>query len=844
MDTLEYNLHTDALERAGTLIDWQLHGRTFRATFEEGTLELYSAFDGAVRVRMTRHEVFAPRRSWAVTEPDDAFDAPDFVVQDGVQDGETMVLTLPFVTVHLSRDGTLKFERDGHLFAEDAAPLGWAAASLDASTMRVREGDVLPEGRASEEAQLFKALRDDESYYGFGQRTGMLERRGRLFSNWTFDPDWGHGRHQSNFYQAHPAFVAVRTGLAWGMFLDSSYYSQFDVGYTDWNTLRVTTHGSEGGYYVFTGPTPKDVVAQLTRLTGRPFMPPLWALGYHQSRWGYDHEAQMRGLAREFRARDIPLDVLHFDIDYMDGYRDFTWHPERFPDPEALLADLKEEGVRAVTILDPGVKNDLGNGYDTADDGLDKGVFITHPDGSLFSGYCWPDEALFPDYTREDVRAWWGEQLTDSHTDTGVAGVWVDMNEPAIFDRPFSEGISQQAPMPLANPQGGEGERTVHAEVHNLYGHLMSRATYEGLLENRPDARPWVLTRSAFVGTQRYAASWMGDNSSWWEHLEMSVTQLASMSLLGVAWSGVDIGGFFENANPELYARWTQLGTFYPFMRTHTCAGTHAQEPWSFGEETEGIARRAIEWRYRLLPYLYSLAFEAHGEGTPVFRPLVFDFPDDETARHVGDQAMVGPHLLVAPVTRPGVRQRAVYLPEGTWFDLWTGEQLGAGYRMVDAPLEKIPVFVRGGAVLPLGNVRQSTGEPLTELTLRVYPRLGALAPTLRSALRNAPSGADLAGESSFTLTEDAGDGFGFERGEVARTHVSVAQTEGGVRVEVSAREGSFNPSARRVILEVYANHEPKQVTLDGKALDVTWQDNAVRVSYEDDGGAHTLELT
>ncbi len=817
MDTLEYDIHTDALTRAGTLQDWQLDGRTFRATFERGTLELYSAFDGAVRVRFSRGE-FAPRRPWAVTEPDDAFDAPPFEVQDG----ETILLTLPFVTVHLNRDGTLHFERDGHTFAQDAAPAGWAAASVDASTMRVREGDALPEGPASEEVQLFKRLREGESYYGFGQRTGMLERRGRLFTNWAFDPDWGHGRHQSNLYQAHPAFVAVRTGLAWGMFLDVSYYSQFDVGYTDPDTLRVTAHGGEVSYYVFCGPAPADVVGAMTRLTGRPSMPPLWALGYHQSRWGYRSETQMCELAREFRARDIPLDVLHFDIDYMDGYRDFTWHPERFPNPEGLLSDLKKDGIRAVTILDPGVKNDL-DGYAAAEDGVAEDVFIKNPDGSRFSGYCWPDDALFPDYTREEVRDWWGKQLQKSHTDTGVAGVWVDMNEPSIFDRPFSEGISLQAPMPLGNPQGGEGERTVHAEVHNLYGHLMSRATYNGLRTNRPDARPWVLTRSAFVGTQRYAASWMGDNSSWWEHLEMSVTQLASMSLLGVTWSGVDIGGFFENSSPELYARWIQLGTFYPFMRTHTCAGTRAQEPWSFGPEVEKISRNAIEWRYRLLPYLYTLAFEAHEHGTPIFRPLVFDFPDDDTARHIGDQALVGSSLLVAPVTRPGVKQRAVYLPEGAeWFDFWTGERVAAGYTIADAPLGKIPVFVRGGSVLPLGNVRQSTDEPLSELTLRVYP----------------------AGESSFTLSEDAGDGYGFEQGEVARTRATVMQSGEGTKVEVSAREGSFEPAERRVVLEVYSGEQPGQVTFDGQVVEAEWRDNAVRVSYQDDGQEHVLELS
>ena len=816
MDTLEYDLHTDTLTRAGTLQSWHADGRLFRATFERGTLELSSAFDGAVRVRFSQHAAFAPRRSWAVTQPEDAFDAPSFTVAED----ETLTLTLPFVTVKLGRDGTLSFARDGHTFAEDVAPVGWTAASVDASTMRVREGDALPQGPAGEEVQLFKRLREDEAYYGFGERTGMLERRGRLYTNWAFDPDWGHGRHQSNLYQAHPAFMAVRTGLTWGMFLDVSYYSQFDVGYTDPDVLRVTAHGGEADYYVLTGPTPVKVTEQLTRLTGRPLMPPLWALGYHQSRWGYKSEAEMCGLAREFRSRNIPLDVLHFDIDYMRGYRDFTWDPERFPNPKGLLADLEKDGVRAVTILDPGVKNDLDNGYAAADDGVAEDVFIKNPDGSRFTGYCWPDEALFPDYTREDVRAWWGGQLKESHTENGVAGVWVDMNEPSIFDRPFSEGISLQAPMPLGNSQGGD-EPTVHAEVHNLYGHLMSRATYEGLRHNRPGARPWVLTRSAFVGTQRYAASWMGDNSSWWEHLEMSVAQLASMSIVGVAWSGVDIGGFFENSSPELYARWIELGTFYPFMRTHTCDGTRAQEPWSFGEAVEDIAREAINWRYRLLPYLYTLAFEAHEQGTPLFRPLVFDFPDDETARYIGDQVMIGSGLMVAPVTRPGMRQRAIYLPEGTWFDFWTGEPVPSGYTIADAPLEKIPAFVRGGAVLPLGNVRQSTSEPLTELTLRVCP----------------------AGESSFTVIEDSGDGFGFEQGDVARTEVNVTQTGENVRVEVSARAGSFRPSERQIVLEVYVSQSPEKVTLDGQAVDVNMQGNAAQVSYQDDGERHVLEL-
>ena len=802
----------------GALQEWTLQDKTLEVTFERARLRVTSFAEGIVRVRFTPLDEFAPRRPWAVTEPEGAFDAPELNVEEG--EGGLELSCAP-LTMTLDRGGRLTFQRDGVTFAEDALPPRWREVSVDDTDLRLRQGDSLPEGRARVEVRTTKVLPLEEAVYGLGERTGKLGRRGRVLTNWNFDPDWGHGRHQSNLYQSHPALLAVRPGLAWGLMLASSFYSQFDVGQSEWEQLDALTLGGELDTYLFAGPTPADVVEQITRLTGRPFMPPLWALGYHQSRWGYKSEVEMREIAQEFRERDIPLDVLHFDIDYMRGYRDFTWHPERFPEPQKLLADLKEEGVRAVTILDPGVKDDL-NGYGAAERGVEQEVFIKNPDGSRFVGYCWPDEALFPDYTRDEVRRWWGDELQKSHIGAGVAGIWVDMNEPSIFDGPFnSEELPTQDPIPLATAQG-EGEHvTTHAEVHNLYGHLMARSSFEGLKEHRPDERPWVLTRSAFIGTQRYAASWMGDNSSWWEHLEASLPQLSSMGLVGAPWAGVDIGGFFENSNPELYARWIELGTFYPFMRTHTCQGTRAQEPWSFGKEVEVVARNAIRLRYRLLPYLYTLAHHAHERGAPVFRPLVYDFPDDTRVYQRDDQGMVGPHLLVAPVYRPGQDHRLVYLPEGVWYDFWSGEEVTAGYHTVHAPLGRLPIFVRGGAVLPLGNERRSTNEPLSELTLNVYP----------------------AGESQGTVLEDDGLSFAFERGEVARLHIEVEQEVNGGRVRVTPDYKGFEPAPRELVVRLHFETEPQRVTLDGEEVSVAWDgaQHSVSVRWQDDGQAHEV---
>ncbi len=812
----------------GAVTAWTVDAGRFEAAHETGTTRVELVGRDIVRVRFRPQGRFAARRSWDVVsaEAEAEAEAAGHPLAGRESAG---VITLDGAACRILMDtasGAMTFVHGGNThFARDLIGPCWHIAASGEIGIAGGPDDSLPAGPARLAVALSKRIAPDEGHYGLGQRTGRLNRRYRRLSNWTTDilPPV-YSRAHDNLYQAHPFLMAIRPELAWGLFLHSSWYSQFDMGADSDDGLHICTLGGELDYYLFTGPTPADVVEQLTRLTGRPPVPPLWAMGFHQSRWSYPDSAQVEAVAAGFRDRGIPLDAVHLDIDYMRGYRDFTWDPMRFAQPRATIDKLHAQGVRAVCIVDPGVKHDVSGGYPVVRDGLDRNAFIRRADGQLFVGYCWPGEALFPDFARAEVRHWWGEQHRVL-LDAGVGGVWTDMNEPAIFDRPFGAPGLRQSPIPLDAPQGDADESTHHAEVHNLYGHLMARATWEGLQRLRPHTRPWVLTRSAFTGSQRYAVTWMGDNSSCWEHLQLSLPQLAGMGLSGMPHAGVDIGGFYDNAHPELYARWMELGTFYPFMRCHTAIGTRAQEPWQFGPEVEAISRRAIELRYRLLPYLYTLAHLAHRTGAPIWRPLVYEFPDQPALHHVEDQIMIGPQLLVAPVCEPGAVDRLVRLPEGRWYDLWTGRETGGGSHVQRAPLGTIPVFVKAGAMLTLGNLRPSTAAPLTELTVAVYP----------------------AEHGEWTLIEDDGQSDDYLHGGLAETRLQVRQDRSATHVIIGGRHGSYCPAPRRLTLRVHLPSPPARLTLDGqKRSDWHWHpgQRVAVLEWTDDGSEHMLTLT
>ena len=729
-----------------------------------------------IRVRMTPTGEFSEGRSWAVTQPDEQWSTVVFEVQEKADAIEIETEQLRIVVYRVSCRIEC-FDLAGQPFAQDAdQAMSWRTGAVAA----------------------WKRIETDEHFYGFGERTGLLDKLSKVQTNWTYDA-LDYDVLTDNMYQAIPFFMALRPGVGYGLFFNTTFWSQFDIGVQQPGVWRMETQGSELDYYIIYGPEPAKILSTYTQLTGRMPLPPRWSLGYHQCRWSYESQDIVRQLAHEFRQRRIPCDVIHLDIDYMNGYRVFTWSPKRFADPKQLLHDLMQDGFKAVTIVDPGVKYEPEADYEVFDEGLKNDYFVRKTDGGLFHGYVWPDKAVFPDFLRPEVRDWWGS-LHKSLTDIGIAGIWNDMNEPALDDRPFGDPGNKIA-FPLDASQGPKEEGATHAEVHNLYGLTMAQAAYRGLEKLRPTERSFVLTRSGYAGVQRWSAVWTGDNQSLWEHLEMSLPMLCNLGLSGVAFVGADIGGFAGNATAELFARWMQVGMLYPLMRGHSALTTAQHEPWVFGDRVEKICREYIELRYRLLPYLYTLFWEAATTGAPIVRPLLYHFPNDPQTFTLSDQVMLGSSLLAAPIYRPGVEHRAVYLPEGRWYDWWSGEAIdGPTHILVHAPLERMPLYVRAGSIIPMAPVMQYVDErPLDQLTLRIWK-----------------------GTGEWTLYEDDGHTFEYKTGASCTTAYRV-RTEGQqTLVEIKAREGDFSPAAREAIVELVGVGEQRFVD-DGTERQLTF---------------------
>jgi alpha-glucosidase len=535
---------------------------------------------------------------------------------------------------------------------------------------------------------------------------------------WNTDNTGPHVETADAMYQSIPFLLTWHEGRACGLLFDDPGKTRFDLGNADPGAWRFEADGPGLRLFVIAGPTPADVLRRYAKLTGHMPLPPRWALGLHQSRWSYDSAQEVLEVAAEYRDRAIPADVIHLDIAYMDGYRVFTWDPQAFPDPATLTAKLAARGFRAVTIVDPGVKVDPG--YAVYDGCRAAGLNVRMPDGTPFVGEVWPGECVFPDFSRVETRLWWG-QHHQALVDAGVAGVWNDMNEPSVFRGPAVPRMDQT--MPDEARHGAPGADVPHHQAHNLYGFHMSQATREGLLALRPNQRPFVISRAGYAGIQRHAMVWLGDNHSIWTHLETNIAMCLGMGLSGVPFVGPDVGGFMGDTEPELLVRWHQAGALTPFFRNHSALGTRRQEPWTFGEAVEALCRQAIELRYRLLPYVYTAFWACSVDGLPIMRPLWLVHPDDPATEGLHDQYYFGADLLVAPVTRPRATHRMVYFPAGRWICFHTGEVVeGPAHRVVDAPLDRLPLFGRAGAVLPLGPVRQSTDEELEVLTLRIFP--------------------------------------------------------------------------------------------------------------------------
>jgi alpha-glucosidase len=753
-------------------------------------IEITALAPNVVRVRLAPDGVMLPRRPWAVDRPAEEWPETPLTLDER---DEGFALDTGQVRVRVARRPLrVRFEdREGAVFAADdpVRGCGWRKGEPAGDTAKaVPPRPVI----------CWKTLPDGEHYYGLGERTGLLDKRGVRYTNWTTDV-WNHGPSTDAMYHAIPFVLALRPaiGLAYGLYCNTTFRSVFDLGDTDPERYSLEADGGELDYYLLYGPTPAEVVRGYTALTGRMALPPRWALGYHQSRWSYASEHEVRAVAAGFRRHRIPADVIHLDIDYMDGFRDFTWNAQTFPHPGRLMADLRQQGFRVVPIVDPGIKNEPGAPVYEA--GVAHEHFLRDAEGALCHAQVWPGDCVFPDFTRAATRAWWGE-LHRGLLEAGASGIWNDMNEPAMHG----------GEIPLSAPAGDDTRPATFAEVRNVYALEEARATAQALRQIHPDERPFVLTRAGFAGIQRYSAMWTGDNTSTWEHLEMALPQLSNLGLSGMAFCGTDIGGFFGNATPELFARWIEMGALFPFARGHSHLDSRRHEPWAFGSEVTAIARRYLELRYRLLPYLYTLFEEAAATGAPLWRPLIYAYPTDPAVIALHDEILLGADLLLAPVYRPGVTVRQVYFPTGAWHDFWTGERfVGPRHALVLAPLETLPLYAREGSIIPSGPTMQYSDERLFEhLTLEV------------SVGEKTITGPVVVEESSEVLTldvylgeettaaegqlyEDDGHTLAYQRGEYRRTRYRCERGAAGSSITATV-EGPYMPGPRRLSLRIH----------------------------------------
>ncbi|HEV2351967.1 MAG TPA: glycoside hydrolase family 31 protein [Terriglobia bacterium] len=733
---------------------------------QQNTVTLTVLAPDLVRVRLTKGPTPGPDYSYAVVKTDWPTTTVEFAGDEATRVIRTSEIE---VRVQLTPFRIAFYNRAGKLISGDAKDMGMA-----------RDGDRV---------RCWKSMPPDEHYFGLGEKSDTLDKRGHSYVMWNTDA-YGWGRNTDPLYQDIPFFIGLRQGKAYGIFFDNTYRSSFDMGVESPVRYSFGAEGGELNYYFFYGPDPKKVIGRYTELVGRMPLPARWAIGYHQCRYSYYPESTVRFIADNFRQRHIPCDALFLDIHYMDGYRVFTWDKTRFPRPAQLISGLRQQGFRVVTIIDPGIKVDPN--YGAYREGLAGDYFVKKPDGKIYVGNVWPGESAFPDFTNSKVRAWWGT-LYKGLLNDGVSGIWNDMNEPSVFN------VSSKT-MDPDEIFLDHGLNSPHIKIHNVYGMLMSEGTHDGLLSLRPNERPLVITRATYAGGQRYAAVWTGDNSSTWEHLAISLPEIMNMGLSGITLAGADIGGFAIGATPELYARWLEAGIFYPYCRTHTAYGNPNQEPWSYGNKIENINRRSIELRYRLLPYLYNAFHDAAQTGLPVMRALLLDYPDDPSAVGQDSEFLFGDDLLVAPVLLSKHTEREVYLPRGVWYDFWTDRRYsGPASITVEAPLERVPLFVRGGAIVPTQQLVQYTSQaPINPLTFEIYPD----------------------GSSSREYYEDDGLSFDYQRGISMDERVSATESASQVNLTISSPVGSYKPPARSIMFKVHAQRNPPHdVDIDGKPV-------------------------
>ncbi|HLZ17388.1 MAG TPA: glycoside hydrolase family 31 protein [Cyclobacteriaceae bacterium] len=641
----------------------------------------------------------------------------------------------------------------------------------------INEDDALGASWIGDQVTQYKKLQEGERFLGLGEKTGHLDRRGSGYQNWNTDA-YAYHSGTDPLYSSIPFYLGVHHQLCYGIFLDNTHRTHFNFGASNNRFSSFAADAGELNYYFIYGNSIREIIQHYTWLTGRMELPPQWSIGYQQCRYSYYPDKEVLNVARTFREKDIPADAIVLDIHYMDKYKIFSWDKKNFSDPKGMIDALRKNGFHIVIMCDPGIK--VEHGYETYEDGIRKDVFLKYPDGENYTGQVWPGWCHFPDFTNPDTRAWWADQFK-SYVDLGVDGFWNDMNEIATWGHSLPENIEFDF----------EGNKATTRRGRNVFGFQMARSTYEGTKKLLNGKRPFNLTRSGFAGVQRYSALWTGDNVSYDEHMMLGVRIVNSLGLSGIAFAGYDAGGFVGDANTKLFARWMSIASLSPFFRAHTMINTRDSEPWSYGEEVEQICRNYIKFRYQLMPYIYSLFYDASQSGMPIQRSLAIDYTHqpqvyDGQYQH---QYLFGPGILVAPVESHKDLTK-IYLPAGEWFYLYTGKIYSGDQEiMLECPIHKLPIFVKAGSVLPMQKALMNTAEKTDELILHIY--CGKQS-------------------SDFVFYKDDGETFRYQQGEFAKrkleyraeNKVIIGKTEGLLQENFTSLKFIFHglPAAAVII--------------------------------------------
>lgn len=714
----------------GNLLTWKKEETCLTGETTLGKFRIIFYNDSVARISITKAEFFDDF-SYAVVA------LPEKIRIDVTETDEALVVKTEFFETHVQKTPVrfTFYDTSGHIINEDDHAFGTSW-----------NGD---------QVTTYKKLQDGERFIGLGEKTGGLDRKGSGYQNWNTD-SFAYSTGADPLYCSTPFYMGIHHHLAYGIFFDNSHKSFFNFGASNNRFSSFYADAGEMNYYFIFAPTVAGILKNYSFLTGLMPLPPRWSIGYQQCRYSYYPDKEVLTLAQTFREKDIPADAIVLDIHYMDQYKIFTWNKKDFPDPKGLMDKLSGLGFQVVVMCDPGIK--VEDGYHAYEDGVKKDVFIKYPDGTDYMGQVWPGWCHFPDFTNAATRDWWAKQFT-YYTNIGVEGFWNDMNEIASWGNMIPENIEMDF----------EGTKATMRKGRNIYGMLMARATYEGAKLNLNGKRPFNLTRAGFCGVQRYAAVWTGDNVAYDEHMLLGVRMVSNMGLAGIAFAGYDTGGFVGDANTKLFARWISIAAFSPFFRGHSMINSRDSEPWSYGEEVEQIARNYIKFRYQLLPYVYSLFYEASQSGMPVQRSLAINYTFDH---HIYDgqfhnQYLFGPSILVAPV-ESGKDFVKVYLPEGIWYYLYDGKAYQGQHEIIlECPAHRLPVFIKEGAIIPMQQAAPNTDVTATQVMLHIY----------KSAHQN-----------TFTYYEDDGSTFKYEQGNYAKRIIDVSPGA----LTLHAQEGTY----------------------------------------------------